>query len=189
MKTQHSSACLAFAKFMLFVGALASGSTVKRPTACLSVLPKTLAEQLLTKFPGWRPKDVSDLGADDHQLWERAHPKECPGATPGHFRDAKSISYAMLLVPDSNTTPGYKLVVADTDVGVNGFSFDVLDHNDSQSSAGMVISKVRPGKYSDFERTESVVIKFDSINVEWIEAAAMLYYWDDHRFRTLQTSD
>jgi len=95
----------------------------------------------------------------------------------------------MLLVPDSNTTPGYKLVVADTDVGVNGFSFDVLDHNDSQSSAGMVISKVRPGKYSDFERTESVVIKFDSINVEWIEAAAMLYYWDDHRFRTLQTSD
>ena len=48
--------------------------------------------------------------------------------------------------------------------------------------------KVAPGTYPDFERTESITVKLDSINVEWIEAAAVLYYWSDGRYRTLQTS-
>ena len=53
----------------------------------------------------------------------------------------------------------------------------------------MVISRIEAGKYSDFEHTKSVTIMLDAINVEWIEKAAVLYYWTHGRYRTLQTSD
>jgi len=139
-------------------------------------------------FPEWRPKQVSDLGADDRQLWLKAHAKQCPGVAIGRFKGNSTVSYAFLLVPQSNPAGGYKLVVG-SKASANEYDFDLLDHNDNERSTGMVISKVAPGTYPDFERTESITVKLDSINVEWIEAAAVLYYWSDGRYRTLQTSD
>jgi hypothetical protein len=65
----------------------------------------------------------------------------------------------------------------------------VLDHDDKLGGQGMVISRVEPGKYTDFESTRSVRIKLDAINVEWLEKEALLYYWSEGRYQTLQTSD
>lgn len=152
------------------------------------VVPPRVAEQLHGKFPDWRIKRASDLGPDDRALWLHAHPKECPGAITGHFKRAQATSYAVLLVPESNPTAGYKLIVASGNDS-HEYSFDLLDHNDTQGAAGMVISRTKPGKYSDFEQTESVTIKLDSIDVEWIEKGAVLYYWNGGQYQTLQTSD
>src|SRR5947207_6647418 len=78
--------------------------------------PRSLLDQMHAKFPGWRPEEVSDLGTDDHQLWLEAHPKECPGIAVGHFKDPSAVSYALLLLRESNPAGGYKLLLDAVDV-------------------------------------------------------------------------
>ena len=130
--------------------------------------PRSLLDQMHAKFPGWRPEEVSDLGTDDHQLWLEAHPKECPGIAVGHFKDPSAVSYALLLLRESNPAGGYKLLIAKKN-SRDTYEFDLLDNNDTQSAAGTVISRAKPGKFSDFEQTESVDIKLDAVDVESIE--------------------
>jgi hypothetical protein len=156
----------------------------------VSSLPSGAKALLDTKYADWRPKDVSDLGADDKELWTKAHPKECPGIAIGHFEEPDRLSYAALLVPKSELKHGYKiLVLRELPIG-DAYSATLLDQADGEySSSGLVISKVPPGKYSDFEDTASVRVKLDAVNVEWIEKGALLYYWANGKYRTIQTSD
>ena len=64
----------------------------------------------------------------------------------------------------------------------------LLDQGESTTS-GLVISKMPPGKYSDFEQTKSLRLKLDAVNVEWLEKAAVLYYWANGKYHTIQVSD
>lgn len=164
----------------------ASSGQVK-PICQTSLAPSARAV-LASKYADWRPKDVSDLGTDDKELWLNAHPKECPGIAVGHFEEADRLSYAVLLVPRLELQHGYKILVL-TPTG-NGYAARILDHADGEySSSGLVISKLPPGTYSDFEGTAPVRVTRDAINVEWIEKAGVLYYWANGKFRTIQTSD
>ena len=155
------------------------------------VLPTSVQSLITKKFPDWRTKLVSDLGADDQQLWTKAHPRECPGIAAGHFEDHDSLAYALLLVPKSDANRGYKIVVLSESAATEPYSVRILDHAEGPRSGApiLAISSLRPGIYPDFERTKSVRLTLDSINVEWIEAAAVVYYWSDGRYRTLQTAD
>lgn len=155
-----------------------------------SSLPPGVKKLLDTKYSDWRPKDASELGADDKGLWMKAHPKECPGIAIGHFEESNRLSYAVLLVPKSELKHGYKIIVLRELPTGNAYSARLLDQADGEySSSGLVISKVPPGKYSDFENTASVRVKLDAVNVEWIEKAAVLYYWANGKYRTIQASD
>jgi hypothetical protein len=155
--------------------------------SCSDRLPIALRQQLHTRFPSWRPKQVSDSQAHDQQLWRKAHSRECPGVATGHFQVSDKFSYAILLVPYSDNSVGYKLVLAtDSD---SQYQITILDRNDKQNADGMVISSAPPGTYSDFEQTQSIQVRLDSINVEWIEKGAVLYHWTGRRWRKLQTSD
>jgi hypothetical protein len=164
----------------------ASPAQVK-PTCQTSLAPSARAV-LASNYADWRPKDISDLGTDDKQLWLNDHPNECPGIAVGHFEEADRLSYAVLLVPKLELKHGYKILVL-TPTG-DGCAVRILDHADGEySSSGLVISKAAPGTYSDFEDTASVRVTRDAINVEWIEKAGVLYYWANGKFRTIQTSD
>ena len=123
---------------------------------------------------------TSGLGQD----LMRANVQESQSAS----NSKNSVSYAILLVPGSSPNSGFKLLESSRGSG-NLYQLRVLDHIDKQDDQGMVISRVEAGKYSDFERTKSVTIKLDAINIEWIEKAAVLYYRTDGKYQTLQTSD
>ena len=70
------------------------------------------AKLLVSKtFPGWRLKRTSDLEGYDRELWTKAHPKECPGITEGHFELPDKTAYALILIPNSDAEAGYKIVV------------------------------------------------------------------------------
>ena len=72
----------------------------------------------------------------------------------------------------------------------NGYAATLIDQADGEySSSGLVISKVPPGKYSDFEDRASASVKLDAVNVEWIEKGAVLYYRAKGKYRKIQTSD
>lgn len=154
-----------------------------------TTLPTAAGELVKAKFPLWRAKQISDLGADDQQLWAKAHPKDCPGIASGHFESSDELAYAVLLVPKAKSKGGYKIVVLSSPQSGSGYASKLLDQEQGQGSDGLVISAAAPGRYSDFENTKSAKLKLDSIYVEWIEKAAILYYWSAGRYHKLQTSD
>lgn len=175
---------LVCAVILLFVPA--SSSQLKH--TCGTNLAPGAKVLLDSKYADWRPKDVSDLGADDKELWLKAHPKDCPGIAIGQFEKAGRLSYAVLLVPKSKLKQGYKILVLTPTA--NAYAARLLDHADSgYSSSGLVLFKLPPGTYADFEQTASVRVKHDAINVEWIEKASVLYYWANGKFLTIQPSD
>ncbi len=153
-------------------------------------LPSPVQQLLESKYGNWRPKNVSDLGADDKQLWVKAHPKDCPGIAIGHFEEPDSLAYALLLVPKSELNKGYKIIAVSKLATGDTYAVRLLEANaQADSSSGLVISKAPSGSYSDFEDTGSVQLKLDAVNVEWIEKAAVLYYWSHGEYHTIQTSD
>jgi hypothetical protein len=161
-----------------------------KDTCRTSSLPSGAQVLLDRQYGDWRSKRVSDLGPDDKQLWLKAHPKDCPGIAIGHFEKPDQLAYAVLLVPKSQSSHGYRIVVLSEVATDDSYAARVLDQGDAQDSdSGMVISTAPRGSYSDFERTTSVQVKLDAVNVEWIEKGAVLYYWAHGKYRTLQTSD
>ena len=154
------------------------------------MLPAPINEQLRAKFPLWRPKQLSDMDNGDQQLWLKGpNGKQCPGIVIGHFENADDLSYAVLLVPQSNPRGGHKIVVFSKGPTKDVYSVRLLDHAEGQTYSGLVISKAEPGKYADWENTKSIQIKLDGLNVEWMEQGAQLYYWSNGRYHKLQTSD
>jgi hypothetical protein len=154
-----------------------------------ATLPSAASELLKTTFPSWRPKQLSDLDADDRQLWLKAHDELCPGVAVGHFKSADETGYALLLVPSAKPTGGYKLIVLSRSQSGQGYTANVLDQAEGQTYSGLVISTAAPGRFSDFESTKSVQLKLDSIYLEWIEKGAQLFYWSRGRYHKLQVSD
>ena len=166
-------------------------SPTQHATACdESALSASVRDLLSAKFFEWRPKRVSDMDADDQQLWlSSVHGEECPGIADGHFETAEEPSHAILLVPKSNPRGGYKVVVVSKGADKSAYTWKLLDHADGQTCSGLVISKAPPGKYSDWENTKSIRLKLDGIQVEWMEKGALVYFWLESRYHKIQKTD
>ncbi len=165
-------------------------SAAQAASPCEVALPVPVSELLKGKFAQWRPKQVSDMDADDQQLWLKGpSSKGCPGIAIGHFESADSLSYAILLVPQSNPNGGHKIVVFSKDATKDVYTWRLLDHAETQTYSGLVISKAAPGKYSDLENNKSIQIKLAGIYVEWLEKGALLYFWSEGRYRKIVVSD
>lgn len=169
----------------------ASASALKAPISddCGTVLPPPIAELLTSQFSGWRPKQLSDLESDDRQLWTRAHPRECPGIAVGRYQPGDELSYAVLLVPKSDSTNGYQLILVSKKSAQAASNWKLLDRAKGQAYSGIVVSTAKPGKYSDFDDTKSVVTKLDGIYLEWMEKGAVVYYWSNGHYVKLRVSD
>ena len=153
-----------------------------------SKLPRQIVKLIETKFSGWRPRQFSDLGSDDQQLWIKAHGNDCPGTAVGHFEGEDRLSYAVLLVPESDPATGYKLLVFNRTPSGDTYAWKLLDRANAAYS-GLVIETAPPGKYSDYEDARiSVTTKLDGFYEEWIEKGALLYYWSGGRYKTVRVS-
>jgi hypothetical protein len=95
----------------------------------------------------------------------------------------------VLLVPKSTPTKACQLIVISKNTTKSTYFSKMLDSSTRQADSGNVVSTVKPGKYTDFERGTSVTIKLDGIDLEWPEQAAILYYWSRNRYLKLQISD
>lgn len=148
------------------------------------------AQELISKsFPGWRVKLPTDLVGYEKELWKETHPKECPGMASGHLKDPNQVAFGLLLVPSSGSETGYKIVVLAR--SGSAYSLQILDQAEGQpgSASGLVIAKVAPGKYPGFDEPQAISLKLDGLEAQWIEKASVLYFWQDGKFQTLQTSD
>lgn len=158
-------------------------------TNCSTVLPTPVHKLLTSQFKEWRPRQLSDLESYDQKLWLKFHPRDCPGVAAGRYQSGDELSYAVLLVSKSTPNNGYKLIVVSKNRAQGTYSWKMLDSATGQVNSGTVVSTVKPGKHTDFERGKSVTIKSDSIDLQWLEQAAVLYYWSGGRYLKLQISD
>jgi hypothetical protein len=153
-------------------------------------MPTQVREILRNKFAGWRPKQLSDLGADDQKSWlQSPSGKSCPVIAIGHFESSKNLSYAVLLLHNSQPTQGYKIVVFSKPADGDTYTSNLLDHSDSEPDSALVISKAAPVKFPDLENGKSIRTNLDGVIVEWLEKGAVLYYWSADRYRRVVISD
>jgi len=100
------------------------------------MLPGSVNELLKARFPKWRPKRLLDMDAGDQQLWLKGpNGKACPGIAIGHFENADELSYAVLLVPQSNPGGGHKIVVFGKTKDV--YSVRLLDQAEGRPTLGL----------------------------------------------------
>lgn len=164
------------------------------PASCdTAAVPVQIREMLRNKFGSWRPKQLSDLAADDQKTWlQSPSGKSCPGIATGHFESATELSYAFLLLRKSGLTHGYQIVIFSKQgrKGDDGaYTSNLLERSDTEPDSSLVISKADPGKFSDLESEKSVRTNLDSVIVEWLEKGAVLYYWSADRYRRIVISD
>jgi hypothetical protein len=168
--------------------AVAAPAVAQSSNCMIRDLPKGIADVVSSKYRDWKLEQTSDLGSDDHELWAKAHGNLCPGIASGHFESNDRITYAVLLLKKNPPRQGYKfLLFNENRFGV--FESVVLDQVEGKNAGQPVISRVPPGEYSDPETGKSVKTKLDSVLLEWIEAAAQLYYWSGSKYHKLQVED
>ena len=181
---------LAFVAFFGLVGLSAPQNALASKPCDAAALPPQIGSELKSRFAGWRPKQLSDLDADNQRVWlESPNGKACPGIAIGHFESAKQTSYAVLLVPESRPTHGYKIVVLSKDSNEKLYVSTLLEKADEETYSGLVIMKVKPGAFSDLETSQEIQTKLDGVVVEWLEKGAVLYYWSSGRYRRISISD
>ena len=152
-------------------------------------LPAGVQELLKSNYGTLRPKTLADLEGDGQKLWLSLNPHSCPGIAVGNFEGSGKNEYALLLIPASGTEVEYKVVVFAAPKGSSRYTTTLLDHGTNTPDSGMVISRVPPGKQTGFDETNSVRLKLDGINLQWLEKASVLYYYSNGAYHHLETSD
>ena len=165
-------------------------SVARNPDPCSTEnLPTAVQELLKSKYPSLRPKAISDLEGYDRKLWIATNAHACPGIAVGSFENLGQRGYAILLVSTSGAKDEYKIVVVAQRKGSAEYHISLLDHGQDTPDSGLVISRVPPGKQTGFDDGQSIVLKIDAVNVEWLEKSSVLYYYANGKYHQLQTSD
>jgi hypothetical protein len=149
-------------------------------------LPAGVQDLLKKDFPSMRPQQMSELSARDQKIWMQAHAKECPGIAVGHFERKTSLSYAFLLVAASDPAGGYKFVVFTKIANGNTYSSKLLNEALTNiDSRGLTISRVPPGKYTNYQKTKTITATLDCILLQWLDAGTDLFYYSGGKYPRL----
>ena len=101
----------------------------------IETIPKDIRGTLERRFYGWKIQESINLLPKARQKWSTVAPLACPGIAAGHFEDARSVAYALLLVPTDRSANGYKLVVFSAPSGQSFYGFKMLDQSTMNASA------------------------------------------------------
>ena len=138
----------------------------------------------LKYYQQWRPIALWDLPKPHQRMWRRSLNRfDCPGIAMGHFERKQELSYAFSMKPRDPRQGGWRLVViSKTRQGT--FRDRVLAQTDERVPP-YVIYVVPPEEYTDAFETESIKLRLDGLQVEQMEAGAMLFYWKEGQYRSL----
>jgi hypothetical protein len=106
----------------------------------VDTIPKDIRGTLERRFYGWKVQESINLVPKARQKWAAIAPLACPGIATGHFEDSRSVSYALLLVPEDRSANGYKFVVFTPPPGQSFYGFKMLDQGAVNASAFFIHS-------------------------------------------------
>jgi hypothetical protein len=173
---------------MLTAPAADSGLAARRPPKDFCANPPLVepVRKLLSLkyYQQWRPIALWDLPKPHQRMWRRSLNRfDCPGIAMGHFERRHELSYAFSMKPRDPRQTGWRLIVI-SKTTQGAYRERVLAQTDERVPP-YVIYAVPPEEYTDAFETESVRLRLDGIQVEQMEAGAMLFYWRDGQYKSL----
>lgn len=180
------------ATLFLLLPALLFGQGASRanqsPSLCkVESLPPEIQNRLKGEYGSWKIQEPTDLSQRAHERWESEKPQECPGIAIGHFESAKTLSYAVLLVPTGHSDGGYRFLVFSQKASQPGYEVRPVDNLDQNGAANYFIHRTPISKFFD----EPSRKKFQAHTVDGIllvdsaenEYEVDVYFWSGGRYR------
>lgn len=158
------------------------------PALCnLASLPSDIQNHLKGEFGSWKVQEPGNLSEYTRKTWAGKKPAACPGIAVGLFQNAKTPSYALLLVPIDHPDAGYRFLVYSRKTGQPSFETIVVEKFDDHGASNYFIRKVPTSSYFDEESkrkfqaqaTDSILM-VDSAEQEY---GTIIYFWSNGRFR------
>ena len=98
------------------------------PALCtLGSLPSDIQNRLKTEYGSWKVQEPANLSPRAYERWESEKPLHCPGVAVGQFENAKTPSYAVLLVRQGHANAGYKFIVFSPKAGQPSYEMRAVD--------------------------------------------------------------
>jgi hypothetical protein len=193
MYTSRKALALMFLAAPLAFGQQGSSSATlpkpnERSTLCKPAsLPPDVQGRLKGDFGSWKVQEPADLSARARERWESEKPLACPGIAAGEFENAKTPSYAVLLVPREHTdAAGYKFLVFSPQAGQQSYRMRTADFGDS-GGANFFIHQApirkffsEPSRKKFQAHTRDGILLVDSAENEY---GVEVYFWSGNRYR------
>jgi hypothetical protein len=150
-------------------------------------LPSDVQNRLKKEYGSWKIQESADLSKHARERWEPEKPPGCPGIAKGPFESAKTLSYALLLVPTGHTDESYRFLVFSPKAGGAGYVVRVIDKLDQKGAANYFIHRASISKFFDAPSRK----KFGAHAVDGIllvdsaenEYGVEIYFWSGGRYR------
>jgi hypothetical protein len=164
------------------------------PAACnLASLPSDIQSRLKKDFGSWKIQEPENLSENARKTWAGRRPPACPGIAVGLFQNAKTASYAVLVVPVDHPDAAYRFLVFSHKAGEPSYEPTAIEQFDDHGASNYFIRKV---PISDFFGAESKK-KFQVAATEAIEMidsaeqeyGASIYFWSNGHFRQEPVDD
>ena len=112
-------------------------------------LPSEIQNRLKEAYSSWKIQEPRDLSPRAHERWKSEKPLECPGIAVGHFENAKTPSYAVMLVPVGHADAGYRFLVFSHKTGPSAYETWVVEKSDESGAANFFIHRTPISKFFD----------------------------------------
>ena len=153
----------------------------------LSVLPRDIQDRLREDYASWRIQQADSLSEPARKTWANKTPPACPGIAVGLFQSVKSLSYAVLLVPEAHPDAGYRFLVFNRKTGQGSYEPTVVEQSDRNGSSNCFIRKVTISEFFDAKskkkfqvRAADAILMLDSAEREY---EADIYFWSIGEFQ------
>jgi len=118
------------------------------PALCnLGSLPSDIQNHLNGEFGSWKVQEPENLSEYTRKTWAGKKLSGCPGIAVGLFQNAKTLSYALLLVPVAHPDAGYRFLVFTSKTGQLSYETTVVEKSDEHGASNYFIRKVPISKY------------------------------------------
>lgn len=152
-------------------------------------LPQDIRGSLSRNFATWKIQEPNDLSVRARTRWGSERPLTCPGIAAGHFKDAKTSSYAVLLIPADHSSGAYTLLVYTQQSGQQYYGFKAVTEGDSGASE-VFINSVPTSRFFDANTKPAIKSKAGEaiMLVDSAVTEAYLYVWADLSYEREQVN-
>jgi hypothetical protein len=159
----------------------------------LGSLPSDIQSHLKKDFGSWKIQDPENLSENARKTWAGRKPPACPGIAVGLFQNAKTASYAVLLVPVSHPDTGYRFLVFSSKAGGSSYEWTVVEQSNDHGASNYFIRRVPIGDFFDAPSKRKFQVQAPE-GIEMIDSAekeygADIYFWSNSRFRQEPVDD
>jgi len=147
----------------------------------------TMLPIIKNKFPGWKLVEPMDLRKDDQSYWVKHYKNKCPSFALGNFKNKFTKSYAVTLyksarIKSVDTLRQILFVITPVD----GVKKIVILSKPQVVAYLSVVYKIDAGTYMN---STGQTVHSDGISYEALESGAIVYYFDNKKYISIQASE